>query len=255
MKISSVFGNAPNGDHPAIFIAAETVKYPKGLRRIFGFLVLNEDQSAPLQNEEGDPLYAVAVCNGSKGKNPKSKPHKICKAMLRSDEYDPIDAALEVPEPEHFTRRNEDGSHRVLWIRVEEKQTAGRQVSVVTHIKRPRDGEWECIEGQYEGRSRAAEQPSEPGARQSWLNPDGTYRSLTQDEEKSLPLDEFEMYTIKNQPLMQEGDPWVDEQGGFVELGEEYLDAQAPGRLSLNDRARYRLALRRHRAGLPPDHR
>ena len=265
MKISSVFGNAPNGDHPAIFTAAETVKYPKGLRRIFGFLVLNEDQSAPLLNEEGDPLYAVAVCNGSKGKSPKSKPHKICKAMLRPDEYDPVEAALEVPEPEHFTHRNEDGSRRVLWVRVEERQTAGRQLSVVTHIKRPRDGEWECIEGQYEGRSRAPEQlegrsrdpeqPSERGALPSWLNPDGTYRSLTEDEEKSLPLDKFEMYAMKNRPLMQEGDPWVDEQGGFVELGEEYLDAQASGRSSLIDRARYRLALTRHRAGLPPDHR
>ena len=87
------------------------------------------------------------------------------------------------------------------------------------------------------------------------MNPDGTYRSLTPDEEKSLPLDDFEMYTMRNRPLMQEGDPWVDEQGGFVELGEEHLDAKASRRLSLNDRARYRLALRRHRAGLPPDHR
>ncbi len=99
MKISSVFGNAPMGDHPAIFIAAETVKYPKGLRRVFGFLVLNVYLSAPLQNDQGHPIYSVDVCNASKGKNPKSKPHKICKAMLQPDEYDPIDAALEVPEP------------------------------------------------------------------------------------------------------------------------------------------------------------
>ncbi len=55
MKISSVYGNASCGEHPAIFIGVESARYPKGARDIFGFLVLKEDQSAPLQNDDGDP--------------------------------------------------------------------------------------------------------------------------------------------------------------------------------------------------------
>ena len=62
--------------------------------KIFGFLVLNEGQSAHLENEQGEPLYAVAVCYESKGKIPKSKPHDICNAMPRPDEYDPKDIEI-----------------------------------------------------------------------------------------------------------------------------------------------------------------
>ena len=220
MKISSVYGTAPEGEHPAILTGSETTKYPKGLRRIFGYLVLKPDQSAPLLDANGEPYYAVAVCNASEGKSPKSKPYKICKAMLQAREYNQIDAALGVPDPEHFLEKNKDGTNRIIWIRVEQRQSGDTAHSLVTHIRRPRDEVWECIEGEFDKRSiedrpsvedeekRADKLFAELGGDKvladlgdgmglgkvavgpSWLNADGTYRPLTPDEQERLPGEE-----------------------------------------------------------------
>ena len=46
----------------------EVKKYPKGLKEIISFLILNEDKKTPLLNNSGEPYYSVIVCNQSKGK-------------------------------------------------------------------------------------------------------------------------------------------------------------------------------------------
>ena len=82
--------NCPSGEYPAIFCNSEVVKYPKGKRQILSFLIMNEDNTKPRSNNMGENYYAAAVCNPSNGGNPKSKVHKILKAMLTKDEYEPF---------------------------------------------------------------------------------------------------------------------------------------------------------------------
>ena len=144
------YGNTESGDYPAIFTGCFEGKYPRASRLIFGFAILNADRQTPHDGPDGEGLYAVAVCNKSEGTNPKSKPFKIRKAMLQPEEFQDLRLAVEPPPPEHFTEPYGD-RQRVLDIRVERREKDGRQVSLVTHIRRPRDGEWQCIEGQYEG--------------------------------------------------------------------------------------------------------
>src|SRR4051794_30924176 len=121
MSIVQVYGNCPAGEFPSVFTGAFEAWFKRSPRLLFGFLILNPDCSAPAQNDASENLYAVAVCNKSNGTNPKSKPYKICKAMLQPEEYDPIGAAMGVPSWEHFTQPRADGSYRVLEIRVERK--------------------------------------------------------------------------------------------------------------------------------------
>ena len=94
--------NCPTGEYPAIFCNSEVVKYPKGKRQILSFLIMNEDNTKPRSNNMGDNYYAVAVCNPSKGSNPKSKVHKILKAMLTEDEYDPLHSELALPSMDEY---------------------------------------------------------------------------------------------------------------------------------------------------------
>jgi hypothetical protein len=162
------YGNAESGDYPALFIGCFEASYPKSRRLIFGFAILNEDRETAHDGPDGEGLYAVAVCNKSEGTNPKSKPFKIRRAMLQPEEYRDLNLVANLPPPEHFTQPHCE-RQRVLDIRVERRQKDGKQVSVVTHICRPRDGEWQCIEGVYEGAA-----PGIRNGRPFWLNEDGT---------------------------------------------------------------------------------
>ena len=141
--------NCPTGEYPAIFCNSEVVKYPKGKRQILSFLIMNEDNTKPRSNNMGDNYYAVAVCNPSKGSNPKSKVHKILKAMLTEDEYDPLHSELALPSIDEYLP-SKGAPNRIIRVRVK-KVGDEKQASVVCHIQRPRDKEWECIEGEFEG--------------------------------------------------------------------------------------------------------
>ena len=211
----TVYGDAPEGEHPAIFVGAQQARFPKGARLIFQFLILNSDQETPLENEQGEPYYAVAVCNVSKGTNPKSKAYKICKAMLRPDEYDPVEAAIAVPNWEHFAQPNPDGTRRIICTRVERRGSTGQLISLVTHIKRPRDGVWEHIEGKFEGRKHFP-----------WLNKDGSFRGLSKEENRALfasSPDDHCLFEIWNSTPPHGTAIWLDEQGHFVSLSPEKI--------------------------------
>jgi len=135
------YTNCPSGEYWAAFCNSEVKKYPKGKREILGFLILDEDKEAPRLNNKGDPYYSTIICNESKGSSPKSKVSKIKKAMLTKEEYDPIDVCLGVPNFDNFNKRK-------MKIRV---TTKGTGMNFATHIQRPRDNEWECIEGEFDG--------------------------------------------------------------------------------------------------------
>lgn len=141
--------NCPSGEYPAIFCNSEVVKYPKGKRQILSFLIMNEDNTKPRSNNMGENYYAVAVCNPSKGSNPKSKVHKILKAMLTEDEYEPLHSELALPSMEEYLP-SKGAPKRIIKVRVK-KVGDEKQAFVVSHIQRPRDNEWECIEGEFEG--------------------------------------------------------------------------------------------------------
>ena len=134
------YANCPSGEYWAIFFNSEIKKYPKGERQLLTFLILNEEQQ-PFLNNQGEAYYSVIVCNKSKGSSPKSKINKIKKAMLAIDEYDPIDIHLGLPELDKFYKRK-------FKVRVSGKN---KKYNFITHIQRPRDNEWECIEGEFEG--------------------------------------------------------------------------------------------------------
>ena len=134
------YANCPSGEYWAIFFNSEIKKYPKGERQLLTFLILDEEQQ-PFLNNQGEAYYSVIVCNKSKGSSPKSKINKIKKAMLAIDEYDPIEIHLGLPELDKFYKRK-------MKIRITTKETG---MNFITHIQRPRDSEWECIEGEFEG--------------------------------------------------------------------------------------------------------
>ena len=134
------YTNCPSGEYWAIFFNSEIKKYPKGERQLLTFLILDEEQQ-PFLNNQGEAYYSVIVCNKSKGSSPKSKINKIKKAMLAIDEYDSIDIHLGLPELDKFYKRK-------MKIRV---TTKGTGMNFATHIQRPRDDQWEYIEGEFEG--------------------------------------------------------------------------------------------------------
>jgi hypothetical protein len=117
---SSVYGEAPAGEYFAVFSSAVTQKYPVGLRFVVGFLIVDPETKVPIEDRDGNPQFAVAVCNlvQGGGGNAKSKQFKIRKAMLRADEFDPIGNATSVPGWDHFTQKLSDGSWRIVKIRV-----------------------------------------------------------------------------------------------------------------------------------------
>ena len=135
------YTNCPSGEYWAAFCNSEVKKYPKGKREIISFLILNEDKKTPRLNNKGEPYYSTIICNESKGSNPKSKVSKIKKSMLKKEEYDPIDAHLGLPNTSYFFKR-------IIQVRVTTKETG---MNLITHILRPRDDQWECIEGEFEG--------------------------------------------------------------------------------------------------------
>ena len=134
------YANCPSGEYWAIFFNSEIKKYPKGERQLLTFLILDEEQQ-PFLNNQGEAYYSVIVCNKSKGSSPKSKINKIKKTMLAIDEYDPIEIHLGLPELDKFYKRK-------MKIRITTKETG---MNFITHIQRPRDDQWECIEGEFDG--------------------------------------------------------------------------------------------------------
>ena len=135
------YTNCPSGEYWATFCNSEVKKYPRGKREIISFLILNEDKKTPRLNNKGEPYYSTIICNESKGTSPKSKVSKIKNAMLTKEEYDPIDVCLGVPNFDNFNKRK-------MKIRV---TTKGTGMNFATHIQRPRDDQWECIEGEFDG--------------------------------------------------------------------------------------------------------
>ena len=135
------YTNCPSGEYWAAFCNSEVKKYPKGKREIISFVILNEDKKTPRLNNQGEPYYSTIICNESKGSSPKSKANKIKKAMLTKEEYDPLDVCLGLPNFDNFNKRK-------IRIRI---TTKGTGMNFVTHIQRPRDNEWECIEGEFDG--------------------------------------------------------------------------------------------------------
>ena len=132
--------NCPPGEYLAIFINSEVLKYPRGEREILSFLML-KDQNTPLIDNKGKAYYSVIVCNKTKGVSTKSKITKIKLAMLNKDEYDPLSIHIGLPAIESFY----DRKFKVL------VNAKGEDYNFITHIKRPRDLEWEHIEMEYEG--------------------------------------------------------------------------------------------------------
>jgi hypothetical protein len=213
---TSVYGNAPLGEHFAVFQTAGSQKYPSGMRFVVGFVIVNPETKVPLEDADGNILFAVAVCNlVGGGGNAKSKQFKIRKAMLRAEEFDPIGNAASVPGWDHFTQRLSDGSWRILKIRVATKGENGKRVSVVTHIERPREGQWEPIDGVFDG-------PPYP-----WINLDGTRKKLPDDQIKKLSGPERDLYEVWND-APSSGKRWFDGDKRFKEL--------PPGELAKFDR-------------------
>ena len=137
----TAYTNCPSGEYWAAFCNSEVKKYPKGKREVLTFLILNDDKETPKINNKEEPYYSTIICNESKGSNPKSKVSKIKKAILTKEEYDPIDIHLGLPTIETFYKR-------ILKVKVCPKSN---NKNFITHIQRPRDDQWECIEGEFEG--------------------------------------------------------------------------------------------------------
>ena len=137
----TAYTNCPSGEYWAAFCNSEVKKYPKGKREILSFLILNDDKETPRLNNKEEPYYSTIICNESKGSNPKSKVSKIKKSMLKKEEYDPIDVHLGLPTIDTFYKR-------ILKVKVCPKSN---NKNFITHIQRPRDNQWECIEGEFDG--------------------------------------------------------------------------------------------------------
>jgi hypothetical protein len=138
----TAYANCPSGEYWAIFSNSEVKKYPKGSREVLTFLILNDDKQTPKLNNKEEPYYSTIICNKSKGSNTKSKVSKIKKAMLTKEEYDPLDIHLGLPNISYFYKR-------IMQVRVTTKETG---MNFITHIQKPRDNQWECIEGEFEGK-------------------------------------------------------------------------------------------------------
>lgn len=157
------YGNAPAGDHPAIYFGKHDADYPRGKRTIVHFLILKPTADGPLEDDSGNLQYGVAVCNPSDGTSPKSKLFKIRKAMLRSAEFDAFRNATFVPDWDQFLPPEGNPTAKALHVRVVQKPTSKGSLSEVVAIKRPRDGVWESIEGKFDGPQRHYQQ-AQPAA-------------------------------------------------------------------------------------------
>ena len=137
----TAYANCPSGEYWAIFSNSEIKKYPKGYREVLTFLILNDDKQTPKLNNKEEPYYSTIICNQSKGSSPKSKVNKIKRSMLSKEEYDPVNIHLGVPTIETFYNRK-------LKVKVSLKSN---NKNFITHIQKPRDNQWESIEGEFEG--------------------------------------------------------------------------------------------------------
>ena len=137
----TAYANCPSGEYWAIFSNSEIKKYPKGYREVLTFLILNDDKQTPKLNNKEEPYYSTIICNKSKGSSPKSKVNKIKRSMLSKEEYDPVNIHLGVPTIETFYNRK-------LKVKVSLKSN---NKNFITHIQKPRDNQWESIEGEFEG--------------------------------------------------------------------------------------------------------
>ena len=147
----TAYTNCPSGEYWAVFYNSEVKKYPKGKREVLSFLILNDDKENPRLNNKEEPYYSTIICNESKGSSPKSKVNKIKKSMLSKEEYDPISIHLGVPTIETFY-------NRILKVKVCPKSN---NKNFITHIQRPRDNQWEYIEGEFEGKFITTTDPIE----------------------------------------------------------------------------------------------
>ena len=147
----TAYTNCPSGEYWAAFCNSEVKKYPKGKREVLTFLILNDDKETPKINNKEEPYYSTIICNESKGSSPKSKVNKIKKSMLNKEEYNPIDIHLGLPTIETFYKR-------ILKVKVCPKTN---NKNFITHIQRPRDDQWECIEGEFEGKYTIIKDPIE----------------------------------------------------------------------------------------------
>ena len=138
----TAYANCPSGEYWAIFSNSEVKKYPKGYREVLTFLILNDDKQTPKLNNKEEPYYSTIICNKSKGSSPKSKVNKIKRSMLSKEEYDPVKIHLGVPTIETFYNRK-------LKVKVSLKSN---NKNFITHIQKPRDNQWESIEGEFEGK-------------------------------------------------------------------------------------------------------
>ncbi len=145
------YANCPSGEYWAAFFNSEVKKYPRGKREILSFVILNEDKKTPRLNNRDEAYYSAIICNQSKGSSPKSKVNKIKKAMLTKEEYDPLDVHLGLPTIETFYKR-------IVKVKVCPKSN---DKNFITHIQRPRDNQWECIEGEFEGKYKTITDPIE----------------------------------------------------------------------------------------------
>ena len=147
----TAYTNCPSGEYWAILSNSEVKKYPKGYREVLTFLILNDDKQTPKLNNKEEPYYSTIICNKSKGSSPKSKVNKIKRSMLSKEEYDPINIHLGVPTIETFYNRK-------LKVKVSLKSN---NKNFITHIQKPRDNQWECIEGEFEGKFITTTDPIE----------------------------------------------------------------------------------------------
>ena len=147
----TAYANCPSGEYWAIFSNSEIKKYPKGYREVLTFLILNDDKQTPKLNNKEEPYYSTIICNKSKGSSPKSKVNKIKRSMLSKEEYDPVNIHLGVPTIGTFYNRK-------LKVKVCLKSN---NKNFITHIHRPRDNQWECIEGEFEGKFITTTDPIE----------------------------------------------------------------------------------------------
>ena len=200
IRVKSI-SNCPSGEYPAVFCSSTIEQYPKGKRQVLSFLIFGED-GIPKQNNMGECYYAVAVCNPSNGSNPKSKIHKVLKAMLTKEEYDPVLSMLTLPDIEEFLNNNKPP--RFVYIRV---NIVGdeKKASVITHIQRPRDKEWECIEGEFEGKYIL------PSIKNK--NPKELFEKL----KHKIKNKDFLQYAEEDmRMIMQKNSGYVDDSGNFL---------------------------------------
>ncbi len=195
------YGNAPPGEHYAIFSGVQKVKYPKGIRIIFNFLLLDEGKKPKLNNAQ-EYYFAVAVCNESEGKNPKSKVYKICNALLPKENFNELDAVLYPLSWEELLPKKEKNPN-IVKVKVKVLGNLDIPLSKVTHIERVRDKVWQNIE--------SLENVEEIDT--STLK--GKFLQKLKNENILLPK-KNQKYLLGH--MFDTQKPWINKQGEFAEL-------------------------------------